>query len=247
MRSRLIRLGALAALLPISLALAADPSVVPPRLTRPIDPVYPADLRDAGVEGQVEVRFEVDRRGRVLDPSIDYATHREFGESVKTAVVRWRFDPARKDGEPISQKVRMPVVFIVKSNDPLSQWAGRNVFRKVQNETVEADTLSEWPEPVAWIEPYYPPQLAGTGKRGEVIVNFVVDEHGEVVNPEVLVGDDPHFIASALAAAVSLRFTPHLSEEGDPVPISMAVSYKFDEKKQQQWDKSVVKAEERSY
>ena len=71
-------------------------------------------------------------------------------------------------------------------------------------------------------------------------MSFIVDEHGDVVNPEILVGDDPHFIASALAATVSLEFSPHLNEEGDAIPVSMAVSYKFDEKKQQQWDKAVV-------
>ncbi len=220
---------------------ADDEDVVPPRMTRPVQPEYPASLRDAGVEGQVDVVFEVDRRGSVRDAAIQYATHKEFGEAVKLVVSRWRFDPATSKGRPIDLRVRMPVVFVIKETDPLSQWAGRNVFKTMDATGVlDADELGTWPEPVAWIEPYYPPQLNGTGKRGEVVVSFIVDEHGDVVNPEILVGDDPHFIASALAATVSLEFSPHLNEEGDAIPVSMAVSYKFDEKKQQQWDKAVV-------
>ena len=195
---------------------------------------------DAGVEGQVEVLFEVDDKGFVRDPEIGFASHRDFGESVKVAVEKWRFSPARRAGIAVSQRVRVPVVFVVKANDPLSKWAGRNVFRRTQSQPVEADELDEWPQPIAWIEPYYPPSLAGTGQRAEIVVSFVVDEHGEVINPEVLIGDDPHFIASALAAAVSLRFTPQLNAEGDPVPVLMAVSYKFDEKKQQQWERAVA-------
>jgi TonB family protein len=221
--------------------LAADENIIPPRMTRPVQPEYPSALRDAGVEGQVDVVFEVDRRGSVRDASIQYATHKEFGEAVKLVVQRWRFDPATENGRPVDLRVRMPVVFVIKETDPLSKWAGRNVFKTMDATGVlDADDLGAWPEPAAWIEPYYPPQLNGSGKRGEIVVSFIVDQHGDVVNPEILVGDDPHFIASALAATVSLEFSPHLNEEGDAIPVSMAVSYKFDEKKQQQWDKAVV-------
>ena len=218
---------------------AAQDEVEAPRLTRPVEPTYPEDLKQAGVEGQVDVHFVVDRYGMPQDPEIRYQTHKEFGDAVKAVVPRWRFAPARRDGVPVEQKVRMPVVFVVKQTDALSKWAGRNVFKKMEGKKlVDADELGVWPEPAVWIEPYYPPELTGTGKRGEVVVSFVIDEHGDVVNPEILVGDDPHFIASALAATVSLSFSPHLDPEtGEPIPVSMAVSYRFDEKKQQQWDR----------
>ena len=67
--------------------------------------------------------------------------------------------------------------------------------------------------------------MNGTGKREEVVINFVIDEYGDVVNPEVLIGEDPHFIASALAATVSLDFSPHLNEDGEPTPVAMATAY----------------------
>lgn len=236
---RTVRLLAVGLLVLASWAAAQD-DIVAPRLTRPVQPEYPADLREAGVEGRVDVVFDVDRRGLPLEPTIEYATHKEFAEAVKAVVGRWRFDPARRAGSPVTLRVRMPVVFVVKQEDPLSKWAGRNVFKRLDRQVVDAEELTIWPEPTAWIEPYYPPQLNGSGKRGEVVVSFVVDEHGDVVNPEVLIGDDPHFIASALAATVSLDFTPHLDPNGEPIPVSMAVSYKFDEKKQQQWERAVV-------
>ncbi len=217
-------------------ALQAADNFVPPRLTRPVEPEYPRGLHDAGVEGQVEAVFRVDRRGEVTDPDVAFATHKEFGEAVKAVITKWRFTPARRDGQAIDQRVRMPVVFTISANDPLSKWAGRKVFKKFAQDPLPADDLDTWPEPVAWIEPYYPSQLNGSGKRGEVIVTFVVDEHGDVVNPEVLVGEDPHFIASALAATVSLEFSPHMTDDG-PAPVSMSVSYKFDEKKQEQWER----------
>ncbi len=217
-------------------ALPAADNFVPPRLTRPVEPVYPVGLHEAGVEGQVEAVFRVDRNGGVHEPDVSYATHPEFGEAVKAVLAKWHFSPARRDGRPVDQRVRMPVVFTISASDPLSKWAGRSVFKKFPRDPVQADELDAWPEPVAWIEPFYPPQLNGSGKRGEVIVNFVIDEHGDVVNPEIMIGDDPHFIASALTATISLEFPPHMTDEG-PVPVAMAVSYKFDERKQEQWER----------
>ncbi len=233
---KLIRGAVLGCVVGLAGLIAAE-NFVPPRLTRPIEPEYPKDLHSAGVEGQVEVVFKVTRHGAVEDPDVSYATHPAFGESVKKVLSRWRFSPARRDGQPVNQRVKMPVMFVVRSDDHLSKWAGRNVFKRFETEPTEADDLGEWPEPSAWIEPYYPPQLNGTGKREEVVINFVVDEYGDVVNPEVLIGEDPHFIASALAATVSLDFSPHLNAEGEPTAVAMAVSYKFDEKKQEQWER----------
>jgi TonB family protein len=221
-------------------ALVAADDILPPRMTSPVEPEYPAGLLEAGVEGRVDVVFQVDRRGSVRDAEIQYATHKEFGEAVKSVVSRWRFEPATSRGRPVDLRVRMPVVFVITQADPLSKWAGRKVFKSMETLGVlDADELEVWPEPAAWIEPYYPPQLNGSGKRGEVLVGFVVDEYGDVVNPEILAGDDPYFIAAALVATLSLEFSPHLNAAGDAVPVSMAVSYKFDEKKQQQWDKAV--------
>jgi hypothetical protein len=34
-----------------------------------------------------------------------------------------------------------------------------------------------------------------------------------------------------------LDFSPHLNAEGEPTAVAMAVSYKFDEKKQEQWER----------
>jgi TonB family protein len=240
-----IRLGSLAAqawvaaCLVGATAFAAEKDVVAPRLIHVVPPEYPVSLRAEGVEGIVTVVFKVDEQGGTHDPSISSATRSEFGDAVKTVVTRWQFEPARRDGVPVAQKVSMPVTFTLRADDPLSRWAGRNVFRKITEKLVQADEIEEWPQPEAWIEPVYPTALAGSGKRGEVVVSFVIDEHGDVINPEVLVGDDPQFVAAALAATLSLDFSPRFDEHGDPTPVSMAVAYQFDESKQRSWDRAV--------
>ena len=80
---RVLSLLLAAGLLAPAAVSAAGNDLVPPRLTRPVDPVYPSDLRAAGVEGQVEVLFEVDNKGFVRDPS----EHVHVGAHVRVEVL----------------------------------------------------------------------------------------------------------------------------------------------------------------
>jgi len=55
---------------------------------------YPPEAREAGVEGYVVVRYDVDGEGRVINASVVEATPRGvFEEAALAAVTRWRFRP----------------------------------------------------------------------------------------------------------------------------------------------------------
>lgn len=90
-----------------------DKPVVP--LSGP-PPRYPAMLKDAGVEGRVDVRFVVDTLGRVESGSVQVidATHALFVESVRTALLRQRFMPAEVAGVRVRQLVTQPFVFTIQ-------------------------------------------------------------------------------------------------------------------------------------
>ncbi len=90
------------------------------RVTRPLDvvapppaPVYPAELRRAGIEGEVDVRFVVDAGG-VLDMrtlQVERADAVEFVEPVLTALRAYRFLPLMVEGCAVAATVRAPFVF----------------------------------------------------------------------------------------------------------------------------------------
>lgn len=67
--------------------------------------VYPPDAREAGLEGYVVVRYDVNAEGRVHNARVVAAEPPEvFNESALQAVSRWRFRPPELDGEaqPVS-------------------------------------------------------------------------------------------------------------------------------------------------
>ena len=85
-----------------------------PRLIgRPIEPRYPATLREAGVQGRVIVQFVVDTLGRaeVGDLQVIQSPHVLFTESVREALARYRFVPGEAGGRRVPTRVQIPFDF----------------------------------------------------------------------------------------------------------------------------------------
>ena len=78
-------------------------------------PDYPITLRQRGIEGTVWLRVRVDRSG-LPEKIILFKTsgYRLFDESALRAVARWRFRPARSNGQHIASWVEFPVRFILQ-------------------------------------------------------------------------------------------------------------------------------------
>ncbi|HEY5228925.1 MAG TPA: TonB family protein, partial [Opitutaceae bacterium] len=75
-------------------------------------------------------------------------------------------------------------------------------------------------------EPEYPFSLALQSKRGEVVIQFLVELDGTVSHPEVLMSTHPDFEAPAVEAALKWKFKPGL-KGGLPVITLMRVPILF--------------------
>jgi protein TonB len=74
--------------------------------------------------------------------------------------------------------------------------------------------------------PGYPFEARKSGLTGEVVVEFLVNELGEVESPRAVRTSDPVFVESALKAAARWRFEPG-RKDGRPVRFRMAVPFVF--------------------
>ncbi len=85
-----------------------------PVVTYKQHPLYPYRARRLRLNGEVEVKFLVDTRGRVSRISIERATPPHlFNDSVLAALPQWRFAPGRVDGAPVNTWVTTTLVFRV--------------------------------------------------------------------------------------------------------------------------------------
>jgi TonB family protein len=86
-------------------------------------PQYPPDLLARRVPGTVTVRFVVDTSGVADVQSLEIidASDPQFAASVRDALPRMKFQPARLNGKRVRQLVEQPFRFSVDTTTPNSQ------------------------------------------------------------------------------------------------------------------------------
>ena len=84
----------------------------PPRLIRAVNPRYPFEAAQKGIEGRVTLRFVVDSTGQAQEPEvIDSEPEGVFDESALAVVKKYKFRPAMKGGKPVDCIVKAPIKF----------------------------------------------------------------------------------------------------------------------------------------
>ena len=88
-------------------------NVIPPRLSRRADPVYPPEAREAGVEGAVLISALIDAEGNVKNPVV-LSGPQLLRDAALTCVEQWRYQPARINNEPWPMRLSITIVFKLK-------------------------------------------------------------------------------------------------------------------------------------
>jgi protein TonB len=91
--------------------LAEDEVDLPARPREPIEPVYPAELRALGIEGEVRARVGVLADGTVGRAELVASSHAAFTEAARAALRRARFHPALRGGRPVASWVELRLRF----------------------------------------------------------------------------------------------------------------------------------------
>lgn len=93
----------------------------PPRVIRKYDPLYPHSAREESIEGNVILRFIVSYDGNVIEPVVLKGKPAGvFDDSALSAILRWKFESAIKDGRPVDAVLVLPLNFKMHSSVPHS-------------------------------------------------------------------------------------------------------------------------------
>ena len=85
----------------------------PPKFLHGDAPVYPPRSGDNRVWGYAAIDFNIEPDGSTSDPRLFAAKGFDFAEEAAIAVHQWKFAPARKNGQPVRVRVRLPFTFRV--------------------------------------------------------------------------------------------------------------------------------------
>ena len=201
--------------------------------------VYPPEARAENVQGRVIVQFIVDEEGRVTEPAVERSPDDRLSEAALAAVRTVRFRPGRQRGGPVRVRFALPVTFQLPGGASAQERA-----RERMEETREMlrnppppdaagvyDVAEVQPELIGGLEALqerlvYPEAAKEAGVQGRVIVQFVIDEEGRVVDPVAVRSPSEAFSEAALAAVRQARFRPGRMR-GEPVKVRFSLPITF--------------------
>lgn len=85
----------------------------PPKPIFREEPVYPLEMKRAGINGNVTLLFVIRSDGTTSDIRVLDSTNDAFEEPAIRAVRRWKFEPGEKDGKKVNTRVKQPIPFNV--------------------------------------------------------------------------------------------------------------------------------------
>jgi len=89
-----------------------------PKLIKSADPVYPQTAQRLGVGGSITVNALIDEKGNVIDTAIlkGIKDDKGLGRAAETAVRKWKFQPARKNGVAVKVWKSFVIAFKADAN-----------------------------------------------------------------------------------------------------------------------------------
>lgn len=87
-------------------------NIKPPRKLVDVRPVYPQDMRDAGIDGTVSLSALIDAEGKVASVRVTGSpAHPELAKAAVEAVKQWQFSPTLLNGEKVEVLMTVTVGF----------------------------------------------------------------------------------------------------------------------------------------
>ena len=87
---------------------------IDPSSQRMNPPDYPPAAARAGATGTVVLLVDIDAQGNVVNVRVEKSSrNRDLDRAAQDAPrkKKWRFNPAKENGQPVPSTVRVPVVF----------------------------------------------------------------------------------------------------------------------------------------
>jgi TonB family protein len=88
-------------------ASAAPAQLTPPSIVEQRQPEYPAEALARRLTGDVAVTVDIDASGNVTATSLAPGVAPELDRAAMAAAGRWRFQPARRGGEPVPSRIQL--------------------------------------------------------------------------------------------------------------------------------------------
>lgn len=195
---------------------------------------YPKEAQEKKEQGRVIAQFVVERDGslsnikilRGVSPSLDAEALRVIG-----AMPNWK--PGMQRGQVVSVKYTIPVMFSLDKDAEANAEVKRESKTDEYGAYMVADEMPEFPGGMAacmeWLQKNirYPIEAFAKKEQGRVIVQFVVEENGEVRQLQVVRGVTPSLDGEALRVVATMPKWKPGKVDGKPVKVKYTIPIAF--------------------
>lgn len=125
-----------------------------PQVKKRVDPKYPAILKQAGIEGDVDVTVTINDQGQIQKIEASNASDPRFIPAAMEAVRQWEFAPATKGGVPIKAEITIPFKFRTGAD---AYKSGHEALFKLKDDVLEilrgelSEELKHFIDPEAYV------------------------------------------------------------------------------------------------
>ena len=188
-----------------------------------VRPNYPDSAKEAGLTGNVFLKFKINVDGSVSDVQVMKGDE-VFRQSAIGAVRQFRFNPAELDGKPVPVWMTQRIAFALPENQDEAATDSSGIDGNEVFEISEVHVMPVHLNPND-VRPDYPGVARKAGLTGRVKLKFKVNVNGSVSDVHVLEGDEI-FRNPAIDAVTQFRYKP-AERDGNTVPVWITLPFKF--------------------
>lgn len=190
-----------------------------------VNPVYPAEAKEQGIQGAVVLHAIIDRDGTIKELAI-VSGPEQLQASAIEAVRQWVYKPYLLNGEPVEVETTITVNYSLGNSAPPptpqstenTNSSAAGVYKIGGSVRPPVLTYSRDPE--------YPESARAASLSGDVIVSLIVDQDGLPRDVQVAKGMGNEFDEKAVEAVKQYRFKP-ATQNGEPVPVDLKIEVNF--------------------
>ena len=203
---------------------------------------YPAEAMEKGIQGRVILKMVVTKEGYIadaqvikgVDPLLDAEALRVINLNT---MPKWK--PGKQKGEAVNVGYVIPVMFKLNGSKEVKNQEGETVGVGTQVKVDEngihmvCEEMPEFPggmkECMIFLSKNikYPANAKEKGIQGRVIVQFVVNTDGSIVEPKVVRGVDPELDKEALRVLQMMPKWKPGKQKGEAVRVKYTIPIMF--------------------
>ena len=192
---------------------------------------YPSIAMAQGIQGRVLIEFVVNKDGSIVEPKAIRSLHPKCDEeAIRVIKTMPKWKPGKQKGKPVRVKFTVPVTFLLLEEET------PKADNKETDEEEIFQVVEEKPEFPGGIEKLlvylaqnikYPTVVMEQGIQGRVLIEFVVNKDGSIVEPKVTRSLHPKCDEEAIRVIKAMPKWKPGKQKGKPVRVKYTVPVNF--------------------